>query len=247
MVQAKGDQGALGDAVDPGTDVAGTQDQVADQGDALLDHRPDVEHGDTDHNVDGGGDDGNEASAAEEAQDGGQLDLVELVVQHSHAQAHDDATEDTHLQRGDTQRRGGGVGRHGFHAAAGGNHGADGGVHDQVADGTGKRGNLLLLLGHADGNAHSEQQGQVGENRVAALVHDIQNGVDQAAGIDDAGQTVSLQHGGVGEGAADTQQQAGHGQQRDGQHKGPAHALENAKDFVFHLLYLRMLYIVDYI
>ena len=239
MVQAEGDQGPLGDAVDPGADVAGAQDQIADQGDALLDQGPDVEHGDADQHIDGGGDDGDEAGAAEEAQHGGQLDLIEAVVQRSHAQAHDDAAEDAHLQGGDAQGGGGGIGGHGGHAAAGVDHGADGGVHDQVADGTGQSGDLLLLLGHADGNAHGEQQGQVGEDRVAALVHDVENGVDQAAGVDDAGQAVSLEHGGVGEGAADAQQQTGHGQQGDGQHKGTAHTLQNAKDFVFHLLYLQ--------
>ena len=57
---------------------------------------------------------------------------------------------------------------------------------------------------------HGKEQGKVVENDAAALVHDVQHGVGDGAGVDDAGQAVGLQHGLVGEGTADAQQQARH-------------------------------------
>src|SRR5699024_12839503 len=86
-------------------------------------------------------------------------------------------------------------------------HGDHGGVHDQVGDGAGEGGDLVLLFGHADGRAHGKEQSKVVENDGAALVHDVQHGVGDGAGVDDAGQAVGLQHGLVGEGTADAQQQ----------------------------------------
>ena len=234
MVQAEGDQGPLDQAVDPGARVAGADDQVAQGGDAVLDHRPDKEQADAHDQKDDAGDDGHKPGAAEEGEHLGQLDLIELVVEGGHPQAHDDAAKDAHLKGGDAQHGGGGVGRHGLHAAVGVDQGRDGGVHNQVGDGAGEGGHLFFLLGHADGHAHGKQQGQVVEDGAAALVHDVQHGIDDAALIDDAGQAVGLQHGGVGEGAANAQQKAGHRQQGDGEHKGAAHTLQNAEDLVFH-------------
>ena len=234
VMQAEGNEGAFRHAVDPGAHVAGTDDQIAQQRDGVLDHRPDVEHGDAHHQEHGGGDDGNEPGAAEEGKHLRQLDFIEPVVQRRHAKADDDAAEHAHLQGGDAQHGGGGVDGHGLHAALRGNHGADGGVHHEVGDGAGQRGHFLFLFGHADGNAHGEQQGQVAEDGAAALVHDVQHGVDGRALVDDAVKAVGLQHGGVGEGAADTQQQTRHRQQSDGQHKGPPHALQHAENLVFH-------------
>ena len=225
MVEAEGDQGALHQAVDEGAGVARADDQVAQHADADLDHRPDVEHGDAHQQVDGGADDGDKAGAAEEGEHLGQLDLIEAVVKGGHTQAHDDAAEDTHLQGGDAQHRGGGVGRHGVHAACGIDHGADGGVHHQVGDGARQGRHFLFLFGHADGHAHGKQQGQVVEDGAAALVHDVQHGVDEGAGMDDPGEAIGLQHGFVGEGTADAQQQTRNGQQGDGQHEGAANTL----------------------
>ena len=179
-------------------------------------------------------DDGDKAGAAEEGEHLGQLDLVEAVVEGGDAQTDDDTAKDAHLEGGDAQHRGGGVGSHGLDAAGGIDHGADGGVHDQVGDGAGQGGHFLFLLGHADGDAHGEQQGQVVKDRAAALVHDVEDGVDDGAGVDDAGQTVGLQHRLVGEGTADAQQQARNGQQGDGQHEGTADTLQHAENFVFH-------------
>src|SRR5699024_3019117 len=207
VVQAEGDQGALDQAVNEGARIARADDQIAQHADAGLDHRPDVEHGDAHQQVDRRADDGDKAGAAEKGEDLGQLGLIKAVVEGRHTQADDDAAENAHLQGGDAQHRGGGVGGHGLHAARCANHGADGGVHDQVGDGAGEGGDLLLLFGHADGHAHGKEQGKVVENDAAALVHDVQHGVGDGAGVDDAGQAVGLQHGLVGEGTADAQQQ----------------------------------------
>ena len=49
VMQAEGNEGAFRHAVDPGAHVAGTDDQIAQQRDGVLDHRPDVEHGDAHH------------------------------------------------------------------------------------------------------------------------------------------------------------------------------------------------------
>ena len=137
-------------------------------------------------------------------------------MQCGHTQAHDDTAEHTHLQGGDAQAGGGGVGGHGFHTAVGVDHGADGGVHHQVGNGAGQGGHFLFLLGHADGNAHGKQQRQIGEHHIAALVHNIQNGIQQGAGINDSREAIGLQHCRVGEGTADAQQQARHRQQCNG-------------------------------
>ena len=53
--------------------------------------------------------------------------------------------------------------------------------------------------------------------------------------MDDVVQAIGRQHGFVGERAADTQQQARYRQQCNGQHKAASHALQHAKDLVFHL------------
>ena len=202
VVQAEGDQGALQDAVDPGAGVARLEDQIAQGGNAHLDHRPDIEHGDAHNHKHNGGYDGDKPGAAEEGEYLGQLDLIEPVVERGHAQAHNDAAEHAHLEGGDAQHGGGRVGRHGLHAASGSDHGGDGGVHHQIADGAGQGGYLFLLFGHTDGHAHSEQKGQVVEYSTAALVHDVQNRVNHAALIDHAGETVGFQHGLIGERAA---------------------------------------------
>ena len=159
VVQAEGDQGPLQQAVDPGPAVARPEHQVAQGGDAHLDHGPDEEHDDAHRHEHHGADDGDEAGAAEEGEHLGQLDLIEPVVEGSHSQAHDDAAEDPHLKGGDAQGGGGGVGRHGLHAAPGGDHSGDSGVHHQIGDGAGEGGHLLLLFRHADGHPHGEEQG----------------------------------------------------------------------------------------
>ena len=146
-------------------------------------------------------------------------------MERRHAQAHEDAAEHAHLQGGDAQTGGGGVGRHRFHAARRADHCADGGVHDEVGDRAREGSDLFFLFRHADRDAHREEQSEVAEYHVAALVHDVQNGVKDAARVDHAGQVIGLQHGLVGKGAADPQQQPRHREQRDGEHEGPTHTL----------------------
>ena len=86
----------------------------------------------------------------------------------------------------------------------------------------------------SNGHAHGKQQGQVVEHRAAALVHDVQNGIHDGAGVNEAGQAIGFQHGFVGERTADAQQKAGYRQQGNGQHKRAADALQNTENFVFH-------------
>ena len=235
MMQPKGDQRTLQQAVNKGACVAGSQHQCAQRSNAILHHRPDIEHGNADHQIHNGTDDGHKACTAKEGQHLRQLDLIELVVQGCHAQTDHDTAEHAHLQGGDAQHGGGGVGGHCVHAACGVDHGLNGRIHNDIGHRTGQSGHLFFLAGHADGHAHGEQQGQVVEHGAAGLAHHVQNGVDQGTGVDDAVQAIGRQHGLVGERAADAQQQARHGQQCNGQHKAASDTLQHAKDLVFHL------------
>ena len=235
MMQSKGNQRTLQQAVNKGTCVAGSQHQCTQCGNPALHHRPDIEHGNADHQIHDGADDGHKACATKEGQHLRQLDLIELVVQRRHAQTDHDAAEHTHLQGCDAQHGGGGVGRHRFYAACRIDHGLNGCIHNDIGHCTGQGGHLFFLAGHADGHAHGEQQRQIVEHGAAGLAHHVQNGVDQGTGVDDAVQAIGRQHGFVGERAADTQQQARYRQQCNGQHKAASHALQHAKDLVFHL------------
>ena len=236
VVQSEGNQGAFDNAVNPGADVTGAEDQRAQRGNAGLHDGPDEEHHNADHQERRGGDNRHKAGAAEEREDLRKLRFIEPVVQRRHAKADHDTAEHAHLQRGDAQHGSSGVGGHGLHAAARGNHGGDGGVHDEIGNRAGEGRHVLFPFCHADGHAHGEQQSQVIEDRAAALVHDVQERINRAARIDDAGEVVGLQHGLVGEGTADAQQQSGDREQRYGQHKRTAHPLQDAKDLVFHFV-----------
>ena len=209
-------------------------DEITQSGNSGLNHRPDVKHRDAYRHEHDGTYDGDKPGAAEEGEYLGELGLIEAVVEGGHAQSHDDAAKYAHLQRGDAQSGGGGVGRHGLHAAPGGDHCGNSGIHNQIGDGPGQGGHLFLLLGHTDGHAHGEKKGQVVEYGAAALIHDVQNRIEYAALIDHAGEAVGLQHGLIGERAADAQQQSGYREQSDGQHKGPAHPLQYAKYLILH-------------
>ena len=232
MMQAEGDQCAFDEAVQPGARITGGQHETAQSVDADLNGGPDVVHGDAHQQVNGGGDDGHETGAAEEGEHLGQLDLIEPVVQRRGAKAHQNAAEHAHLQAGHAQHIGGGARQ--IRRAEGADHGADGGVHDEEGDGGSQGRNFLFLLGHADGYAHGKDDGQVVEHHRAGGVEHLQNRVGKGAGAHQAHQAVGLQHGLVGQRAADAQKQAGHRQDGDGQHEGAAHTLQYAEDFVFH-------------
>ena len=234
MVQTEGDQGALQQAIDKGACITGSQHQRAQRRDAILHHRPDIEHGNADDQIHNGADDGHKTGAAEECQHLRQLDLIELIVQRCHTQTDHDAAEHAHLQGSDAQHGGGGVGRHGVHAAGRVDHSLNGRIHNEISHRTGQGRDLFFLACHADGNAHSEQQRQVVEHCVAGPAHHIQDGIDQGSLMDHAVQPIGRQHGLVGERAADAQQQARNRQQSNGQHKAASHALQYAEDLVFH-------------
>ena len=125
---------------------------------------PDEEHGDAHEREHDGGDDGHEARAAEERQRLGKLDLIELVVQRRGSQAHDDAAEGAHLQRGDAEHARGGAVDELLDPAGEVDHGRDGRMHDEERHGSRERGDLLLGAGHADGHAHGEDERQVVED-----------------------------------------------------------------------------------
>ena len=234
MMQTEGDQSTLGDTVDPGTDISGVDNQIAQQCNTLLNNGPQIEHGNTNHQINSSGHNGNKTGAAEEAQNSGQLNLIELVMQSSNAQTDDNTAEHAHLQSGNAQSRGGRVSCHGFHASVGIDHGTDGSVHNQIANGTGQSSNFLFFLCHADGNTHGKQQSQISKNCVTTLVHDVQDGMQNGTGIDYGSQAIGFQHGGIGERRTYTQQKTCNRQQCDGQHKGAANTLQNAKNFIFH-------------
>ena len=216
MMQSKGDQRTLQQAVNKGTCVAGSQHQCTQCGNTALHHRPDIEHGNADHQIHDGADDGHKACAAKEGQHLRQLDLIELVVQRRHAQTDHDAAEHTHLQGRDAQHGGGGVGRHRFYAACRIDHGLNGCIHNDIGHCTGQCRDLFFLASHADGYTHGKQQRQIVEHRIAGLAHHVQNGINEGARMDDAVQAISRQHRFVGERAADAQQQARHRQQCNG-------------------------------
>ena len=77
---------------------------------------------------------------------GGLVDILEEGLDHAHRH---------------------GAVQHGLRAAVIVDHGADGSMHDEKGDGGGKSGNFLFLLRHADGHAHGENDGKVGEYDVA--------------------------------------------------------------------------------
>ena len=49
VVQSKGNQSTFNNAVNPRADVAGTENQISQRGNARLYHRPDKEHDNTDN------------------------------------------------------------------------------------------------------------------------------------------------------------------------------------------------------
>ena len=157
-------------------------------------------------------------------------------MERRYAQTDDDTAEHAHLQRRNTQHGSGGVRRHGINAAVGFDHGVNRDVHHQIGDRARKSRDRFFLLRHADRDAHREQQRQIAEHGAAALRHQIKNGIGDGALMDRAVKPVGLEHDGVRERAADTQQQTRDGQQRDGQHERPADPLQDAEDFVFHLM-----------
>ena len=155
-------------------------------------------------------------------------------MQSCNTKTYNNTTEHTHLQSGDTQHGACCVFSHCFHTACCIDHGRNSSIHNNVTDGTGKSCNFFFFLCHTNGNTHCKEQSQVIEYSTAALVHDIQNGINKSTFMNDAGQVVGFQHGCIGKGTADTQQKTCNGKQSDGEHEGTANTLQNTEKFVFH-------------
>jgi len=94
-------------------------------------------------------------------------------------------------------------------------HGLEDRFHHQVPGGRGQRGGTVGLLGETDGHADSEQQRQVGEDRAARRAHRLEERADHRR-LDAAEQV----------GLAQPQQNAGGGQECDGQHEALAQPLQ---------------------
>ena len=99
VVQSKGNQGALGQTVDPGAEVPGVLDEFSDVGDTGLNRRPDKKHQNADQKIDRGRDDGDETGSAKEREHLRQLNLIIAVVQRGGSQPHNDTAEHPGLQR----------------------------------------------------------------------------------------------------------------------------------------------------
>ena len=234
MVQAERDERALDEAIQPGARIARGEHERAQRVNAGLDHRPDEVHRNADQQIDRRGDDRHKARAAEKAEHLRQLDFVKAVVQCGHAQADDDAAEHAHLQRVNAEHARGRAGQVGRAKVV--DHCADGRVHDKECDDRGEGGDLLLLLCHADRHADCKDQRQVVEHNRARIVEHLQDRIDDRAWAHDAHQAVGLEHGFVGERAADAEKQAGDRQNGDRQHKRTADALQYAENLIFHLV-----------
>ena len=234
VVQTERNQSTFQNAVDPCAGVTGVEHQCSQIGDSQLDNRPQVKHDDADDQIDYSGNNGHEPCSAKEREHLRQFDLIEPVVQGRNAQSHQNTAKHAHLQCGNAKHRSGGVGCHGFYAALSRNQRTHGSVHDQIGNRTGERSNFLFLFRHANGNAHGEQQCQIVKDSTPRLAHDVQDGVEQSALIDDVSQMVSFNGRGIGKGTSQTQQKSRHRQQCNGKHERASHPLQYAKNLVFH-------------
>ena len=201
MVQAERDERTLDEAVQPGACVARCENEAAQGVDTGLDDRPDVVHRDTDNQINRSRDDRDKAGAAEEGQYLRQLNLVILIVQGGNAEADQNTAEYAHLQRVDADNACGCTGQ--VRCAEVGNHRADGRMHDEECNRCRQCCDFLLLLGHTDGRAHGEDNGQVAEYDRACRVEYLQDGIDEGTRAHDAHQPVGFEHGLIGERSAD--------------------------------------------
>ena len=206
MMQAERDQQAFDEAVD-GHGGARIADggPVGERVDTVLHGRPDHRQQRSQPDRRQGGHDGDEPLAGEEAQICRQRYLV-VFVEHVGGQA---AGQDTAEH----------AGFHGRDAHDGlgidtpdPRHHAHGRQHDHVADGGGDGGHAVVL-GEAQRHADREDQGQVGEDHVAGVLHQQRQDFRHPAEI----------------GGADTQQQARDRQHGHRQHQGLADLLKEGE------------------
>ena len=209
MMQTERDQHAVGEAVEEGADRPRAADRGTDGGQAGVEDRVEVAEPEADDQAGERDHDRHEPAAAEEAQVGGQLDVVVLVEQPGGHQADDQAGEDAVV---DHRLFALGVRDPLEHDRR---HRLEDRLDHQVAGDRGERGGAVRLLGEADRDTDGEQQRQRREDRSAAGAHGVEARPDHR-GVDLPEQV----------GLAEPQQQAGGGQQRDGEHQALAQALE---------------------
>jgi hypothetical protein len=223
MVQAEGDQQAVGDAVDAGAERRVVGEPGAEVAQALADGRPDEAEDDGEDERGERGDDRHEATAAEERQPGRQLDAVVLLPQEGGDDADQDAAQHPgRVGRGEVERVDplavheqalrhlrvrGGVGRRVEE------HQVGDAVPDEVTDNGGEGRRAVRLPGEADRHTDGEQQRQRVEERTAGAADDLGDLVERRV-VRTAEEVV----------LAEAQQDGRGGQRRDREHKRTADA-----------------------
>ena len=103
MVQTKGNQGALGQTVNPCAKVSGVLYQPADIGDTGLNGRPDKKHQDAYQQIDRRGNNRHKPRAAKKGEHLRQTNVKKAVMQGGGSQTHNDTAKNPHLQGVDAQ------------------------------------------------------------------------------------------------------------------------------------------------
>ena len=174
-MKAKGNQRALHQTIHPGSGIAGFQHHAAYRIDALLNHRPDIKHQNTYNGISKAADNGYKPGAAEEGQYLRQFNLVETIVKGRNAQSYDDTAEHAHLQRGDSHNGGGSAFQHGLRSPVVSDHGSDRCGHTEKCNRRCQSRHFLFLLCHTDSDAHSKDNGKIGEYDIAGCTHYLKN------------------------------------------------------------------------
>ena len=177
VMQASDDQQAVEHAKHERTEAAAFHQQHAEAVDAVLDRGPDQAENHAQAHRAEPGDNRHKPPPTEERQVFRQLDVLEAVVQPTGHQAAGDTGEHAHVD--------------------GGVHHLERGDHHQVTNRPGQARSAVVVTGKTHGDADGEDQRQVGEDRLAGVVH--HRDVEQV-------------------GVAQAQQQAGDWQDRNRQH-----------------------------
>ncbi len=209
MVQPQGDEHAVDEAVEEGSEHAGATDELADRGQPGVEQRVEPTHAEADRQARQRDHDGDESAAAEEAEVRRQLDVVVAVEEPGGDQAEDDAAEDAVVDRRLLARHVGDPVEHDR-----GHRGEDR-LHHEVASHRCQGGRPVGLASETDGHADREEQGEVGEDGAARGAHRLEERADDG-GVDLAQQV----------GLAEPEQDAGRGKQSDRQHEALAESLQ---------------------
>ena len=202
-MQPGNDQDPVKHAEDERAEAAAFKQQHPQAIDAFLNRRPDqAEQGPQGYGREPG-DDGHKTPPAKKRQVFRQLDVLEAVVQRPGHQAADNPGEHAHVDMG-VER-------------------LEGRDQHQITDRPGQACGAVVIAGKTHGNADSEDQRQVGENRVAGIVDDCD--VEQV-------------------GVAQTQQQPGNGQNRNRQHQRPAKPLQTFDEVLIHERFSVVVFVV---